>query len=253
MVWHRGLGKDSNFYDGLSMKSIVIFRHAHTEGPGYLGQFLDEKDIPWKLIRIDEGDALPDSVLDFSGVVLMGGAMSVNDDLPWIPPLLGLIREAVNADIPVLGHCLGAQLMTKALGGVVSRNPVKEIGWGELLVDNNAEAQRWFGDLQKFQGFHWHGETFALPAGATHILASGYCWNQAYSMGKHLAFQCHVEMTTDMVKTWCEVGAEELIKAVASPGVQQTPEILRDLESRVAGLNAVARPIYERWITGLAG
>ena len=253
MVWHRGLGKDSNFYDGLSMKSIVIFRHAHTEGPGYLGQFLDEKDIPWKLIRMDEGDALPDSVLDFSGVVLMGGAMSVNDDLPWIPPLLGLIREAVNADIPVLGHCLGAQLMTKALGGVVSRNPVKEIGWGELLVDNNAEAQRWFGDLQKFQGFHWHGETFALPAGATHILASGYCWNQAYSMGKHLAFQCHVEMTTDMVKAWCEVGAEELIKAVASPGVQQTPEILRDLESRVAGLNAVARPIYERWITGLSG
>jgi len=235
------------------MKPIVIFRHASTEGPGYLGQFLDEKDIPWKLIRIDEGEALPDSVLDFSGVVLMGGPMSVNDNLPWIPPLLGMIRAAVKVDIPVLGHCLGGQLMTKALGGVVSRNPVKEIGWGEVLVDNNAEAQRWFGDLQKFQGFHWHGEAFSLPAGATHLLASSYCRNQAYSMGKHLAFQCHVEMTTDMVKTWCEVGAEEPVQSVASPGVQQTPEILRDLESRVAELNAVAKPIYERWITGLAG
>lgn len=235
------------------MKSIVIFRHAGTEGPGYLGQLLNEKDIPWRLVKIDEGEALPKSVLDFSGVVLMGGPMSVNDDLPWIPPLLGLIREAVKADIPVLGHCLGAQLMTKALGGVVSRNPFKEIGWGEVLVDNNAEAQRWFGDLQKFQSFHWHGETFTLPAGATHILAGGYCRNQAYSMGKHLAFQCHVEMTTHMVKAWCEAGAEELIQAVASPGVQQTPEILRDLESRVAALNVVAKPIYERWITGLAG
>ena len=235
------------------MKPIVIFRHANTEGPGYLGQFLDEKDIPWKLIRIDEGEALPDSVLDFSGVVLMGGPMSVNDHLPWIQPLLGMIRAAVKADIPVLGHCLGGQLMTKALGGVVSRNPIKEIGWGEVLVDNNAEAQRWFGDLQKFQGFHWHGEAFSLPAGATHLLASSYCRNQAYSMGKHLAFQCHVEMTTDMVKAWCEVGAEELVQSVASPGVQQTPEILRDLESQVAELNAVAKPIYERWITGLAG
>src|SRR5665647_2104054 len=112
MALRRAPGKNSNFYDGLSMKSIVIFRHAGTEGPGYLGQLLNEKDIPWRLVKIDEGEVLPKSVLDFSGVVLMGGPMSVNDDLPWIPPLLGLIREAVKADIPVLGHCLGAQLMT---------------------------------------------------------------------------------------------------------------------------------------------
>ena len=235
------------------MKPVVIFRHARTEGPGYLGQFLDEKKIPWKLIRIDEGEALPGSVLDFSGVVLMGGPMSVNDDLHWIQPLLELIRAAVRADIPLLGHCLGGQLMTKALGGVVSRNPVKEIGWGEVQVDNNAEARRWFGELQEFQGFHWHGETFTLPAGASHLLASGYCRNQAYAIGKHLAFQCHVEMTADMVKTWCEVGTEELVQAAASPGVQRTAEILHDLGSRVAALNAVAKPVYERWITGLAG
>ena len=255
MVLHPGTGKNSDFHHlgyRSAMKPIVIFRHARTEGPGYLGQFLDGKEIPWRLIRIDEGEALPGSALDFSGIVLMGGPMSVNDDLPWIPPLLGLIREAVKVDIPVLGHCLGGQLMTKALGGVVYRNPVKEIGWGEVLVDNNAEARCWFGELQKFQGFHWHGETFTLPAGAGRLLTSGYCQNQAYSMGKHLAFQCHIEMTMGMVKTWCEVGAEELAKAAASPGVQQTAEILRDLESRVAALNAVAKPIYERWITGLA-
>jgi GMP synthase-like glutamine amidotransferase len=233
------------------MKPVVIFRHAATEGPGFLGAFLTEKHIPWRLVKIDEGEALPDSVLDFSGVVLMGGPMSVNDDLSWISPLLALIRVAVEADIPVLGHCLGGQLISKALGAIVMRNPIKEIGWGEVSVGANVEARYWFGDLKNFQAFHWHGETFSLPAGATHLLSSTYCQNQAYSIGKHLAFQCHIEMTTDLVKAWCEVGAAEIAHSSASPGVQQISEIQDNLETRVMALNAMARPVYERWIGSL--
>jgi len=233
------------------MKPAIIFRHAKTEGPGFLGAFLTKKDIPWHLVKIDEGEVLPDSILGFSGVVLMGGPMSVNDDLQWIPPLLGLIREASAADIPLLGHCLGGQLISKALGAVVTRNPVKEIGWGEVNVDANVEARHWFGDLKSFQVFHWHGETFSLPAGATHLLSSAYCQNQAYSIGKHLAFQCHIEMTADMVKTWCDVGADEITQAATSPGVQQIPQIQVNLEARIAALNAMAGSIYERWIEGL--
>lgn len=233
------------------MKPVVIFRHAMTEGPGFLGAFLTEKNIPWRLVKIDQGETPPDSVLSFSGVVLMGGPMSANDDLPWIPPLLALIREAVKADIPVLGHCLGGQLISKALGAVVTRNTIKEIGWGEVNVNTNAETRHWFGDLKTFQTFHWHGETFSLPVGATHLLSSVYCQNQAYSIGKHLAFQCHIEMTADMVKAWCEVGADEITQAATSPGVQQVPEIENNLEARVAALNAMARPVYERWIEGL--
>ncbi len=233
------------------MKPIVIFRLAVTEGPGFFGTFLDEKNIPWRLIKIDEGEALPKSILDFSGMVMMGGPMSVNDNLPWISPLLTLIREAVKADVPVLGHCLGGQLLSKALGGVVSKNLVKEIGWSEITVDNHAEAKRWFDNVKSFNGFHWHGETFSLPEGATHLLSSTYCQNQAYSVGKHLAFQCHIEMTADMVKSWCEVGDDEVVEAMASPGVQQVAEIKRDLELRVAALSTIARSVYERWITGL--
>ena len=133
------------------MKPVAIFRHAPSEGPGYFATFLDSHGIPWQLFRIDAGEALPADARQFSGLVFMGGPMSVNDDLPWIPHSLELIRQAAQADIPVLGHCLGGQLMAKALGGVVGRNPVKEIGWGEVVVANNATANTWFGEDQKIR------------------------------------------------------------------------------------------------------
>lgn len=234
------------------MKPVVIFRHARTEGPGYLADFLDARNIPWQLIRIDAGDLLPESCHGCSGLVFMGGPMSVNDDLPWISPVLALIRGAVAADIPVLGHCLGGQLMSKALGGSIGRNPVKEIGWGDVTVADNAEAHRWFGDTPGFLGFHWHGETFTIPEGATRILASAYCDNQAFSLGKHLGFQCHIEMTESMIREWCTVGMEEIASAIVSPGVQPPEIMFESLADKVAALNAVADVVYARWVEGLA-
>lgn len=233
------------------MKPVCIFRHARSEGAGYLGTFLEQNAIPWCEVRIDLGEIMPPSAKSFSGLVFMGGPMSVNDNLPWIQHALSLIREAVELDIPVLGHCLGGQLMSKALGGVVSANPYKEIGWGEVLVGEHAEAKRWFGDIKQFLSFHWHGETFTLPDGATHLLTSEHCHNQAYSIGKHLAFQCHVEMTADMVKVWCETGCDEVESAITSKGVQPLAEIQSSLPERVSALNQVAASIYSVWIQGL--
>ena len=233
------------------MKPVVIFRYAETEGPGYFSDFLEKRQIPWQLIKVDAGEAIPESVEGFSGLVLMGGPMSVNDDLPWIPGMLALIRAAAAADVPLLGHCLGGQLISKALGGVIGRNPVKELGWGEVTTAYNAEARNWFGDLTKFPSFHWHGETFSLPAGAVHLLSSAYCLNQAFSLGKHLAFQCHIEMTEAMIKTWCRVGKLEVEEAKGSPGVQSVEEMLRDLPTRVSNLNQVAEVVYTRWLAGL--
>ncbi|HEY8084859.1 MAG TPA: type 1 glutamine amidotransferase [Methylophilaceae bacterium] len=234
------------------MKSIAIFRHAATEGPGFLGDFFDKNGLPWQLTRIDAGDALPASAEDYSGLVFMGGPMSVNDDLPWIPPVLKLIQEAVAADIPVLGHCLGGQLMSKAMGGVVGSNKVREIGWGEITVAANEQARHWFGETKNFSGFHWHGETFSLPQGATRLLSSAYCENQAFAIGKHLGFQCHVEMTANMVQEWCHVGAAEIAPPITSPAVQPAEEIERDLASRIEKLNAVAEGVYTQWIKGLS-
>jgi GMP synthase-like glutamine amidotransferase len=233
------------------MKPVLIFRHAAAEGPGYLARFLDVNAIPWQLIKIDAGDAVPVSIESYSGLALMGGPMSVNDDLPWVVPVLNLIRAAIAADIPVIGHCLGGQLMSKALGAQVIQNPIKEIGWSEVSVSKNTIAQTWFGEMDSFNGFHWHGETFALPAGATHVLASEHCQNQAYALGKHLALQCHIEMTTEMIASWCEISAEELLEASSSPGVQPVEAILENLPLHCFFLNKVANQVYGQWIKGL--
>ena len=127
------------------MKPVAIFRHFPIEGPGYFATFLDCHAIPWQLIKIDDGESVPADAGQFGGLVFMGGPMSVNDDLPWIRNELSLIRQAVANDIPVLGHCLGGQLMAKALGGVVSKSPVKEIVWGEVSTADNQATQEWFG------------------------------------------------------------------------------------------------------------
>jgi GMP synthase-like glutamine amidotransferase len=233
------------------MKPIAIFRHTATEGPGFLADFFDRNRLSWQLIRIDAGDTVPVSAVGFSGLVFMGGPMSVNDDLPWIPPVLSLIRQAVAADIPVLGHCLGGQLMAKALGGVVGKNPVKEIGWGEVTVAPNSQARHWFGESKDFSGFHWHGETFSLPQSAIKLLSSAYCENQAFAIGKHLAFQCHIEMTAEMVREWCSVGTTEMAQSSASPGVQSVQDIEQQLGSKIKALNTIAEAVYTQWVRGL--
>jgi len=177
--------------------------------------------------------------------------MSVNDDLPWIPPVLALIRDAAAANVPVLGHCLGGQLMSKALGGVVTSNPTKEIGWGEIKVEDNPVARTWFGaETKSFLSFHWHGETFSLPPGATRIMASQYCGNQGFAIGPHLGMQCHVEMTERLIATWCEHGVDEIV-ASPGPAVQQADEMQREAARHVAALHEVAGRLYDRWIEGL--
>lgn len=233
------------------MKPILIFRHSPTEGPGYFSRYLDRKGLPWQLIRIDAGDLLPVDSSGAAGLCFMGGPMSVNDDLPWIAPVLELIRDARRRDVPVIGHCLGGQLMSRAFGGVVSRNPVKEIGWGTVSVLDDPLAGDWFGGLREFGGFHWHGETFTVPEGATRIAFSRYCANQAFVIGKHLGMQCHVEMTTELVETWCREWGRE-VERVTSASIQTPAEIQAGLDAAIGRLHGIADRLYDRWITGLA-
>lgn len=232
------------------MQEILIFRHAPHEGPGYLADYLDRHHLPWRLIRIDQNDPIPSSIDGVSGLVFMGGPMSVNDPLPWIPRVTKLIQQAVAADVPVLGHCLGGQLISKALGGAITKNPVKEIGWLPVSRVDSPAAKPWLDELPaKFEVFHWHGEIFSIPPGATRLLASSDCANQAFVIGKTLAFQCHIEMTGEMVREWARLGADDLAPLCAT--VQNPQAMTAELDIRVKRLQGIADKFYDRWIQGL--
>ena len=182
----------------------------------------------------------------------MGGPMSVNDDLPWIAPVLALIRRAYAVDVPVIGHCLGGQLMSKALGGAVSRNPVQEIGWGQVDVLPGDEARHWLGGAVSFQSFHWHAETFTLPPGAVHLARSAHCENQMFALGRHIGMQCHIEMTPALIAAWCADWSGEMQALAQHMASVQTPvDMKRNVDEKTALLHGVADRIYHAWLSGL--
>ena len=240
------------------MKPIAIFRHAAADGPAYFATFLAQQNLPYREIRIDLGETVPDRADDFAGIALMGGPMSVNDPLPWIPDSLALIRDAVEHNIPLIGHCLGGQLISKALGGSVTRNPNgKEIGWHRLQVTDAELGQHWLGTNDGLIGFHWHGETFTLPPGATWLAKSEACAHQAYVLGPHIGMQFHIEMDEPTIASWCAEGEPEIgaarSKPEAHPHVMTTHQISQDTLSHLSTMRAAADHLYRRWISNLKG
>ena len=232
------------------MKPLYIFRHIDCEGPGYLAEVLARHHIPWQLIAIDAGAAVPGSIGECAGLVFMGGSMSVNDTLPWIDRELELIRQAHAVGMPLLGHCLGGQLISKALGGEITRNPVREIGWHPVHRRANATAQRWLNGLpDAVTVFHWHGETFSIPAGAECLLESEHCAHQAFALGNTLALQCHIEMLGPMVGEWAQRYRHEL--ASPGPAVQTAEQMCDDLDARLRGAQQAADVLYARWLQPL--
>lgn len=238
------------------MKPVAIFRFARTEGPGHFATFLSTRGFEWILVRLDEGEAVPQDIHAFAGFGFMGGPMSANDELAWTQPVLRLMRRAVEARVPVIGHCLGGQLLARALGARVRRHDLMEIGWVPVRIEGGTAGERWFADTpERFTTFEWHEDTFDIPAGATRILTGETCANQAYELdGLHLGMQCHVEITAEMIEAWCRSGAGEIAANLgASPAVQDAATIKRLAARHLAPLSAIADRLYARWVGGLAG
>lgn len=227
------------------MQPLLILRFAELEGPGSFAETAQEHGFALKLVAVDQDAAIPATARPYAGIVLMGGPMSVNDPLPWIPQVLDLVRQAVAEGIPVLGHCLGGQLLARALGATVGPNPVREIGWHPVRLRPGAAA--WFGDRSSFVAFHWHGETFQIPAGATWLAESAACPHQAFALGPHLGLQFHLEMTAAMVDAWAAAGEDEILDHFG-PWVQEPSAMRAATPQWMDKLQAVARTVYGRWL-----
>lgn len=232
------------------MKPIRIFRHVSCEGSSYLDTFLDRNNVPYEVICVDKGITMPQTFDDISGLVFMGGAMNVTDSLHWINEEKELIRKAIDKNIPIMGICLGAQLMSAALGGKITHDPNMEIGWHKVEPDIKNIDYEWLNELpENFIPFHWHADTFSIPEGATALLHSKCRRNQAFSINNSIAMQFHLEMTTEMVEEWVRLFKSDLKNGY--PCVQNSHEIISNIEERIAALHHCADIFYGKWIKGL--
>jgi GMP synthase (glutamine-hydrolysing) len=184
----------------------LLVQHVSFEGPGAIAQAITAAGADLTVLRLDRGDALPPPAVlaEVAGLVVMGGPMSVHDDLPWLADERALLREAVAAGLPVLGVCLGAQQLAAALGASVTRGPAPEYGVGEVHLTNEAIGDPVFGPAPTpLPCVHWHGDTFALPEGAVRLARNDAYENQAFRVGaRAYGLQFHVEVTAGLVAHW---------------------------------------------------
>lgn len=229
------------------MRPIAIVQHEHAQGPGFLQQCLHEQGYATELFNLAEGQDLPLQARDYAGIALLGSNRSVYEPLPWIAEELALLRRALAAEIPVLGHCFGAQLLASAMGARVARHACPNIGWSRLWVTPAARAL--FEGREQVQVFNWHYDSFEIPRGATRTMFGSYCLNKGFRHGPHLGFQGHLEVTAASVRDWCAESRQELTK-IACTGclaVQTEARMLENLPARIAALHEAARPVYRHW------
>ena len=241
------------------MKPILILQHEAGVSAGHFASWLDARSLPRVVVNLHLGDAVPASADSFAGVCSLGGNMSANDPLPWVAGEIELMRDAVERGVPVIGHCLGGQLLAKALGADVTRNTCKEMGWLPVDVVDPTLVAEWLGPDVLGELFHWHGDAFGLPAGARRLLSSPLTPNQAFVVERggvdHLGMQFHIEMTPDLVTAWAgDRGAADEVDEerarTGGPGVQSPEEMCRDLEWRATAMKTLAWRLYDRWASG---
>lgn len=183
---------------------VLAFRHVPFEGLGHIQSVLESRCIGVQTVDLyREGEALPDPA-QADGLIFMGGPMSANDDLPFLQREIAILREALGRGQPVLGVCLGSQLLARAAGARVHANPCKEIGWFDIQLTAAGAADPLLGELGARRSvFHWHGETFDLPAGAEWLAFSEACRHQAFRLGANAyGVQFHLEVTPQMIEDW---------------------------------------------------
>ena len=216
---------------------------------GLVGDLLKEKHFPFRETRLHSGDGLPRDTSNLRGLIVMGGPMNVDeiDKYPYLFEEVRLIEKMISESKPVLGICLGSQLIAKALGEKIYPNKHKEVGWYPIELTENAASDPVFSSCpQKIKVLHWHGDTFDLPKGAVHLARSSRCENQAFRWGKTTyGLQFHLEVTPNMLKSW--ISSAEGSTVLKSAGekaetiLNETPKAFRDLDPQ-------ARRIFSNYL-----
>ena len=208
--------------------SVHTFMHVPFEGPGCMEQWIKRNNHVTGYTRFYEDYRLPD-VEDIDWLIVMGGPMSVYDEAgyPWLAEEKAFIRKAIDAGKTVIGICLGSQLIAEVLGAKVYPNHLKEIGWFDVELSETASMLPLFTGFEKhFSVFHWHGDTYDIPAGSRQLVSSSVTPNQAFLYGDNvLGLQFHLEATTESLQSMVDHGKEEL---VATNSIQSAESILEE-------------------------
>lgn len=237
---------------GNAIEGVLVLQHIACEPPGVYEDVLQSRRIDIHRVEIDEGQAIPDW-RSFGGIVVMGGPMSVNDDvsLPWLKEEKAFIRDAVTNGLPVWGVCLGSQLLAASLGGRVYKGPVPEVGVSPVTLTDAARSDRVFCRLPaSVPTLHWHNDTFDLPPGSVLLASSAVYPNQAFRWGAcAYGLQFHLEVTPVLARAWAEVPAyaSDLERIL---GLDGPSRLLEDLADSGPAMNNYACEMFERWLDG---
>ena len=192
--------------------NVLIIKHVDIEGPGLIESCLKQRAIPYRIICLETGEPLPVPG-GFTHIVLLGGPMNVYEDdrYPFLKKEDLFIKEAIQRGKHILGICLGAQLIAKALGARVTKSPVKETGWSKVSLTEEGSKDRLFVALPKaFPVFQWHEDTFETPNWGKLLATSTAVPNQAFRYGDNAyGLQFHLEVTKEMIREWTDEYSQE--------------------------------------------
>ncbi len=190
----------------MSLFPWLVFRHVEIEDLGLIGSVMSARRVPVRYVNLFRGDPVPEKLAGVGGIILMGGPMGVYDDdrYPFLGPENRLVRQALDARLPMLGICLGSQIMAKAAGARVMKGPRREIGWHPIRLTSEGEKDAVMSSLRETPVvFHWHGDTFDLPEDAVLLASSERYPHQAFRIGtRAVALQFHLEVDPRIIDRW---------------------------------------------------